>query len=133
MVDGEIDKVNVASIIAAPVAAAAELKVFTVGTGVNSLIDFNLSDVLYTVGSYIDITPALLIFVASVLGLVTQGELDRGDFSNRAYGVIVGLLGLLPAIQLIGPLSNFVDSTPIVAVLLWLGIATGITYISLDA
>lgn len=133
MVENEFDEINIVALIIAPVAAAAELGVFAFGSGVNNVVDFSLSDVWYTLGSYIDITPALILFVLSIAGLAVQGELDRGDFKTEEYAMIAGSFAILPAIRLVGPLSSFVDSTPIVAIGLWLAITAASVWMSYTA
>ena len=130
MAYGKFDGSNIVPLILVPVAAASELGVFMLGSGVNSLFDFSLSDTLFSLGSATDITISMIVFLASVGALVAQGQLDQSRFQKEEWYVIVGSFGALPAYQLIPAFGDFVNSTPIVAIVLCLGVSAASIYIS---
>jgi len=130
MAYGKIDESNVVPLILAPVAAAAELQVFEFGNGVNSLFDFSMSDTLFSLGSFTDVTISMVLFLGAIGALVVQGQLDRQGFEREEWYVIVGSLATIPLYQLFPAFGNFVDGTPIIAFALWALISGAAVYIS---
>jgi len=76
------------------------------------------------------ITISMIVFLASVGALVAQGQLDKSKFEREEWLVIAGSFGILPFYQLIPALGDFIDSTPIVAMVLWVAVSAGSVYTS---
>lgn len=126
MAYGQIDEIDLVSLIALPLFAGVELGVWTLSI---NTFNFGFSDVLVTVGGT-DITIAMVGALAAIGALVAQGQLDQGDFQDEEWYVIAGSLVALPLYRFVPAVKSIVDSTPIVAFILWIAISAAAIFIS---
>lgn len=126
MAYGEIDEIDLVSLIALPLFAGVELGVWELSLNTFS---FGFGDALLTLGGT-DITIAMVGALGAVGALVMQGQLDSGDFEDEEWYVIAGSLLALPLYRFVPAVKSIIDSTPLIAFTLWLAISGAAVYIS---
>lgn len=126
MAYGKIDEIDLISLIALPLFAGVELGVWTLSL---DLFNFSFGDTLMAVGGT-SITIAMVGVLASITALVAQGQLDSGDFQDEEWYVIAGSFAALPIYRFVPAVKSLIDSTPIVAFVLWLLVSGAAVYIS---
>lgn len=126
MAYGQIDEIDLVSLIALPLFAGVELGVWTLSL---NLFNFDFADVLFTIGGT-DITISMIGALAAIAALVMQGQLDSGNFEDEEWYVIAGSFAALPIYRFVPAVQNIVDSTAVIAFGLWFAISLASGYIS---
>lgn len=126
MAYGQIDEIDIVSLIALPMFAGVVFNVWTLNLNTFSL---GFGDTLFTLGST-GFSIAFIGALAAIGALVLQGHLDSGDYQDEEWYVIAGSLALIPLYKFVPIFGDFIDSTPIVAFAVWLLISAAGVYIS---
>lgn len=130
MAYGKVDIENILPVVLLPIAAASEFAIFQFANAANSLFTFKMSDVLISLTAGTDLTIAMVVYLGSLAGIVVQGQLDGAKFSDEEWYLIVGTFSIVPLYQLIPAFGSFVDGIPILANILFLGVATSAVLLS---
>lgn len=127
MAKNQIDVVDVAPVVALPLFAGFLFGVWTLQLNIFGGFDFN--QILWS-GSGIEVTPALLGCVGSVLSIVLTNELDGSAYEQYEYAALVGVLAL-PVLYAVLPIvADFIDGGDVWRFASWGATAVGATYIS---
>lgn len=126
MAYGQIDEIDLVSLIALPLFAGVVLGVWTLSL---NLFNFGFGDSLFSLGG-VGISIAFVGALLSIAALVAQGQLDSGDYEQEEWYVIAASLVALPIYKFVPAVQNLIDATPVVAFVLWLAISGAAVYIS---
>lgn len=126
MAYGQIDEIDVVSLIALPMFAGVVLGVWELTL---NTFNFGFGDTLFSFGGT-GISIAMVGAVVAIGALAIQGQLDSGDYQDEEWYVIAGSLAVLPIYQFVPVVRNLIDGTPIIAFVVWILISAAAVYIS---
>jgi hypothetical protein len=127
MAQNEIDMIDVAALVGLPIFAGMELGVWSFSLNVFGGFDFSQS--LVSAGGS-SISFALVLTILSIGWIVGTNEIDGSDYEDLEYYGIVGSLAITPAYALIPFFQNIVDSSDVIALLVWMFVAIVAVWIS---
>jgi len=127
MANNEIDLVDIGALIAIPFVAGIVFNVFTFALDVFGGYDFGQS-VWSSSGTTISV--ALLIYLAAWGWVIATNEIDGSDYEGYEMGLLGGGIALAPAHALIPGLRDFVASSDLIALVLYLLACGAAVYVS---
>jgi len=127
MAQNEIDVIDVAALVGLPIFAGMELGVWSFSLDVFGGFDF--SQTLVSSGGAA-ISFALVLTVLCIGWIVGTNEIDGSSYEQYEYWGIVGSLAITPAYALIPFFGSIVDSSDIIALVVWMFVAIVAVWIS---
>jgi len=127
MAENQIDLIDIAALIGLPIFAGFVLGVWSLEITVFGGFDF--AQALWTVGGA-SISPALILTVASVGWIIITNEFDGSHYEDYEKGGVAFALGVVPIYAFVPAIQALVDSSDVVRLMVWLGVAAVATYIS---
>jgi hypothetical protein len=123
----EIDIEDIAALVALPTFAGIELGVFTFAVDVFG--GYSFGDPLFSVAG-LGITVSLLATVASLAWIYATNELDGSQYTDEEKYAMGAAILIVPMYAAVPAFRSLINSSDVIALLAWLGIATFAVYVS---
>jgi len=127
MAQNEVDVIDVAALVLLPITAGMELGVWTFS--INVFGGFDFSQPLVQAGGS-SLSFALVLTLAAIGWIVATNEIDGSDYEDYETWLIGGSLAVVPAYSLIPFVGSIVDSSDIIALVVWMFVAIAAVWIS---
>lgn len=126
MTYGQIDEIDIVSLIALPLFAGIVLGVWELSL---NLFSFSFSDALVTIGGE-PITLAMIGALASIGFLASAGYLNSDDYADEEWYVIAGSLAILPIYRFVPAVRDLFAYSDFIPFTVWVLVSAAAIYIS---